>query len=68
MFLQKMFLEKTDRGTISAFLCRSWGVWLACELLVEKQGGSIAIQNHPAGGCEVAFCVLLEVDHRSLDG
>lgn len=30
-----------------------------CKLLVEKQGGSIAIQNHPAGGCEVALCLPL---------
>ncbi|HLW03254.1 MAG TPA: HAMP domain-containing sensor histidine kinase [Ktedonobacterales bacterium] len=26
-----------------------------CKLLVERQGGVIALQNHPAGGCEVAF-------------
>lgn len=30
-----------------------------CKLLIEKQGGSIAIQNHPAGGCEAAFCLPL---------
>lgn len=28
-----------------------------CKLLVEKHGGTIAVQNHPAGGCEVAVCL-----------
>jgi signal transduction histidine kinase len=28
-----------------------------CKLLVERHGGTIALQNHPAGGCEVAFCL-----------
>jgi signal transduction histidine kinase len=39
-----------------------------CKLLIEKQGGSIAIQNHPAGGCEVAFCLPLRTEQRSLAG
>jgi len=30
-----------------------------CKLLVEKHGGTIAIQNHPVGGCEVAFSLSL---------
>jgi signal transduction histidine kinase len=30
-----------------------------CKLLVEKHGGTIAIQNHPAGGCEVAVYLPL---------
>lgn len=34
------------------------GLGLAtCKLLVERQGGTIALQNHPDGGCEVAFCL-----------
>lgn len=33
-----------------------------CKLLVERHGGSIAIQNHPAGGCEVT--VYLPVVRR----
>ncbi len=28
-----------------------------CKLFVEKHGGTIAIQNRPAGGCEVTVCV-----------
>jgi signal transduction histidine kinase len=28
-----------------------------CKLLVERHGGTIALQNHPDGGCEVAFCL-----------
>lgn len=28
-----------------------------CKLLIEKHGGTIAIQNGPMGGCEVAFCL-----------
>lgn len=28
-----------------------------CKLLVEIHGGTIAVQNHPAGGCEVAVCL-----------
>ncbi|GCE31272.1 hypothetical protein KDA_67560 [Dictyobacter alpinus] len=26
-----------------------------CKLLVEKQGGTITIRNHPAGGCEITI-------------
>lgn len=41
-------------------LPRASGLGLyTCKLLVEKQGGTIAIQNHPSGGCEVAFCLPL---------
>lgn len=36
-----------------------------CKLLVEKHGGTIAIQNHPAGGCEVAFYLPLLAAHGS---
>lgn len=36
-----------------------------CKLLVERHGGTIAIQNHPAGGCEVAFCLPLNRAHSS---
>jgi two-component system, OmpR family, lantibiotic biosynthesis sensor histidine kinase NisK/SpaK len=32
-----------------------------CKLLVERHGGTIAIQNHPAGGGEVAFCHSLQL-------
>lgn len=32
-----------------------------CKLLVEKQGGTIAIQNCPAGGCEVAVSVPINL-------
>jgi len=28
-----------------------------CKLLVERHGGTIALQNHPAGGCEVTVCL-----------
>lgn len=31
-----------------------------CKLLVERHGGTIAIQNHPAGGCEIAFSLPLQ--------
>lgn len=37
-----------------------------CKLLVERQGGTIAIQNHPAGGCEVAFCLPVNAAHGAL--
>ena len=30
-----------------------------CQLLVERHGGTIAIANHPAGGCEVGFSLPL---------
>lgn len=30
-----------------------------CKLLIERHGGTIAIQNHPAGGCEVAVSLPL---------
>lgn len=30
-----------------------------CKLLIERHGGTIAAQNHPGGGCEVAFCLPL---------
>jgi signal transduction histidine kinase len=30
-----------------------------CKLLVERHGGVITIQNHPAGGCEVTVCLPL---------
>jgi signal transduction histidine kinase len=30
-----------------------------CKLLVEQHGGSISIQNHPAGGCEVSVHIPL---------
>ena len=36
-----------------------------CKLLVERHGGTIAIQNHPTGGCEVAFCLPLNAAHGS---
>jgi signal transduction histidine kinase len=36
-----------------------------CKLLVERHGGTIALQNHPAGGCEVAFCLPLNAAHGS---
>ena len=36
-----------------------------CKLLVERHGGTIAIQNHPAGGCEVALCLPLKAAHSS---
>jgi signal transduction histidine kinase len=39
-----------------------------CKLLVEKHGGTLAIQNHPAGGCEVAFCLPLNAAHGSFAG
>lgn len=28
-----------------------------CKLLVERHGGTITLRNHPAGGCEVTFCL-----------
>lgn len=28
-----------------------------CKLLVERHGGTITLQNHPAGGCEVTVCL-----------
>lgn len=28
-----------------------------CKLLVERHGGTITLQNRPAGGCEVAVCL-----------
>lgn len=37
-----------------------------CKLLVERHGGTIAIQNHPTGGCEVAFCLPLSSVRSSL--
>jgi two-component system, OmpR family, lantibiotic biosynthesis sensor histidine kinase NisK/SpaK len=30
-----------------------------CKLLVERHGGTIALRNHPAGGCEVTVCLPL---------
>ncbi|GHO98999.1 hypothetical protein KSF_090470 [Reticulibacter mediterranei] len=36
-----------------------------CKLLVEKHGGTIAIHNHPAGGCEVAFRLPLNAAHKN---
>ncbi len=36
-----------------------------CKLLVEKHGGTIALQNHPTGGCEVTFCLPLNAAHSS---
>jgi two-component system, OmpR family, lantibiotic biosynthesis sensor histidine kinase NisK/SpaK len=36
-----------------------------CKLLIERHGGTIALQNHPAGGCEVAFCLPLNAAHGS---
>ncbi len=28
-----------------------------CKLLVERHGGQLTMQNHPAGGCEVTVCL-----------
>ena len=28
-----------------------------CKLLIERHGGTINIQNHPAGGCEAVLCL-----------
>ena len=28
-----------------------------CKLLVERQGGTITLRNHPSGGCEVTVCL-----------
>ncbi|HEU5383024.1 MAG TPA: HAMP domain-containing sensor histidine kinase [Ktedonobacteraceae bacterium] len=36
-----------------------------CKLLVERHGGTIALQNHPAGGCEVAFYLPLSAARGS---
>jgi signal transduction histidine kinase len=36
-----------------------------CKLLVEKHGGTIALQNRPTGGCEVAFSLSLNAAHGS---
>jgi two-component system, OmpR family, lantibiotic biosynthesis sensor histidine kinase NisK/SpaK len=36
-----------------------------CKLLVERHGGTIALRNHPAGGCEVAFSLPLNAAHGS---
>lgn len=38
----------------------------ACKLLVERHGGTIALQNHPAGGCEVAFRLPVNTAHRAM--
>lgn len=43
---------------------RTTGLGLyTCKLLVERHGGTIALQNHPSGGCEVAFCLPVNADH-----
>ncbi len=47
--------------------CKATGLGLyTCKLLVERHGGTIAIQNHPAGGCEVAFCLPVNAAHGAL--
>jgi len=39
---------------------RATGLGLyTCKLLIERHGGTIALQNHLAGGCEVAFSLPL---------
>jgi signal transduction histidine kinase len=37
-----------------------------CKLLVERHGGTIALRNHPAGGCEVAFCLPVNAAQGAL--
>lgn len=44
--------QSDDKARQSAGL----GLYI-CKLFVEKHGGTIAIQNHSTGGCEVTICV-----------
>jgi two-component system, OmpR family, lantibiotic biosynthesis sensor histidine kinase NisK/SpaK len=52
--------EKFYRGRTSpdGTLPKTSGLGLyICKLLVERHGGTISLQNHPAGGCEATLCL-----------
>lgn len=58
---EKFYQGKVQAGRARSHKAAGLGLY-TCKLLVERCGGTIAIQNHFAGGCEVAFTLPLHVN------